>query len=45
MFFGNVFVLTVGEVKGCYCRWKSVHVGVIVDVDFGVECGVSGTCM
>ena len=36
-------VLTVGEVKGCYCRWKSV--GVIVGVDCGVERGVSGTCM
>ena len=36
-------VLTVGEVKGCCCRWKSV--GVIVGLDCGVECGVSGTCM
>ena len=36
-------VLTVGEVKGCCCRWKSV--GVIVGVDCGIECGVSGTCM
>ena len=35
-------VLTVGEVKGC-CRWRSVV--VIVGVDCGVECGVSGTCM
>ena len=34
---------SVGEVKGCCCRWKSVV--VIVGVDCGVECGVSGTCM
>ena len=34
-------VLTVGEVKGCCCRWKSVV--VIVGMDCGVECGVSGT--
>ena len=37
------YMLTVGEVKGCCCRWKSVV--VIVGVDCGVECGVSGTCM
>ena len=34
-------VLTIGKVKGCCCRWKSV--GVIVGVDCGVECGVSGS--
>ena len=38
-----MFRTTVGEVKGCCCGWKSV--GVIIDVDCGVECGVSGTCM
>ena len=40
---GNVFCTTVGEVKGCCCRWKSV--GITVGVDCGVKCGVSGTCM
>ena len=43
MFLEMCSVLTVGEVKGCCCRWKSV--GIIVGVDCGVECGVSGTCM
>ena len=43
MFLEMCSVLTVGEVKGCCCRWKSVV--VIVGVDCGVECGVSGTCM
>ena len=39
-------VLTVGEVKGCCCRWKSVVVIVGVDChNCGVECGVSGTRM
>ena len=38
-------MLTVGEVKGCCCRWKSVGIIIIVGVDCGVECGVSGTCM
>ena len=37
------YVRTVGEVKGCCCRWKSV--GITVGVDCGVKCGVSGTCM
>ena len=52
MFFEMCSVLTLGEVKGCCCRWKSVDVvaggrsvGVIVGVDCGVECGISGTCM
>ena len=39
MFLEMCSVLTVGEVKGC-CRWKSVV--VIVSVDCGVECEVSG---
>ena len=43
MFLQMCSVLTVGEVKGCCCRWKSVV--VIVGVDYGVEYGVSGTCM
>ena len=43
MFLEICSVLTVGEVKGCCCRWKSV--GIIVGVDCGVERGVSGTCM
>ena len=43
MFLEMCSILTVGEVKGCCCRWKSVV--VIVGVDCGVECGVSGTCM
>ena len=43
MFLERCSVLTVGEVKGYFCRWKSV--GVIVGVDCGVQCGVSGTCM
>ena len=45
MFLEMYFVLTVSEVKGCCCKWKSV--GIIVSVDCGVECGVhvSGTCM
>ena len=38
MFLEMCSVLTVGEVKGCCCRWKSV--GVIVGVDCGVECGI-----
>ena len=42
MFLEMCSVLTVGEVKGCCCRWKSL--GVIVGMDCGVECGVSGTC-
>ena len=40
MFLEMCSVLTVGEVKGCCCRWKSVV--VIVSVDFGVQCEVSG---
>ena len=43
MFLEMRSVLTVGEVKGRCCRWKSV--GVIVGVDCGVECWVSGTRM
>ena len=39
MFLQMCSVLTVGEVKGCCCRWKSVV--VIVGVDCGVECGES----
>ena len=40
-----MFRSTVGEVKECCCMrmWKSV--GITVGVDYGVECGVSGTCM
>ena len=37
MFLEMCSVLTVGEVKGCCCWWKS-----IVSVDCGVECEVSG---
>ena len=39
-FIGNVFSIkdySVGRVKGCYYRWKSVHVGVIVEI--GVDYG------
>ena len=43
MFLETCSVLTVGEVKGCRCRWKSVS--VIVGVDCDVECEVSGTCI
>ena len=39
MFLEMCSVLTVGEVKGCCCGWKSVV--VIVGVDCGEECGVS----
>ena len=39
MFLEMCSILTVGEVKGCCCRWKSV--GVIIGVDCGVECGVA----
>ena len=42
MFLEMCSILTVGEVKGCCCRWKSVG---IVGVDCGVACGVCGTCM
>ena len=41
MFLEMCSILTVSEVKGCCCRWKSVIVGV----NCGVECGVSGACM
>ena len=38
MFLEMCSVLTVGEVKGCCCWWKSVV--VIAGVDCGVQCGV-----
>ena len=43
MFLEMCSVLTVGEVKGCWCRWKSVR--IIAGVDCGVECGVRGACI
>ena len=47
-FIGNVFSTkdySIGQVKGCCYRWKSVGVIVEVGVDCGVGCGVSGMCM
>ena len=47
-FIGNVFNIkdySVGQVKGCCYRWKSVGVIVEVGVDCGVGHRVSGMCM